>query len=164
MVHNWNWCIQPTACQVLAGNISYFIYFYKLIAYSNDHHCQALISNKGSVWAIYQRCLDQFNSQNYADKLKICITSESMPHDQGDLSAFLYDQIAHIWWYVLHLEFIAYITSLQFICLQMGVAQEICPKCFPSLTMPASYFLFPHCTYYEFLYVDLYLSYLNIET
>jgi hypothetical protein len=40
--------------------------------------------------------LDQFKRQNYADKLKSCITSESMPSDQEALSAFLYDKIAHI--------------------------------------------------------------------
>ena len=40
--------------------------------------------------------LDQFKRQNYADKLKTCITPESMPSDQGALSAFLYDQISHI--------------------------------------------------------------------
>ena len=40
--------------------------------------------------------LDQFKRQNYADKLKTCITPESMPSDQGALSAFLCDKITHI--------------------------------------------------------------------
>jgi hypothetical protein len=40
--------------------------------------------------------LDQFKRQDYTDRLKTCITSESMPSDQEALSTFLYDNIAHI--------------------------------------------------------------------
>ena len=57
--------------------------------------------------------LDKFKTtQDYVDKLKTRITSESMPSDQEALSTFLYDNIAHIWLYVLHLEFIAWFNIL----------------------------------------------------
>ncbi len=40
--------------------------------------------------------LDQFKSQKYAQKLKACITSESMPSNHGELAAFLYKQVANM--------------------------------------------------------------------
>ena len=51
---------------------------------------------KAAFQQLIRDALDQFKKHNYADKLKTCITSESMPSDQEALSAFLYDQIAHI--------------------------------------------------------------------
>lgn len=38
---------------------------------------------------------NQFKRHDYASKLKICITSESLP-DHEDLSAYLCDQITYI--------------------------------------------------------------------
>ena len=37
--------------------------------------------------------LEQLKSQDYVKKLKMQITSESMPSDSADLVAFLYDQV-----------------------------------------------------------------------
>lgn len=51
---------------------------------------------KATFQQLIRDALDQFKKQNYADKLKTGITSESMPSDQEALSAFLYDQIAQI--------------------------------------------------------------------
>ena len=41
---------------------------------------------------------NQFKSQDYAGKLKTCITSESMPsdHEGSDLISFLYEKITNI--------------------------------------------------------------------
>ena len=38
--------------------------------------------------------LDQFRIEGYAEKLKISITSESLPSSKHDLHEFLYNQIA----------------------------------------------------------------------
>jgi hypothetical protein len=40
--------------------------------------------------------LEQLERQDYVKKLKMQITSESMPSDSADLVAFLYDQVIHI--------------------------------------------------------------------
>jgi hypothetical protein len=40
--------------------------------------------------------MDQFKKQDYADKLKTCITYKSMPADKKALCAFLYDQVTHV--------------------------------------------------------------------
>ena len=40
--------------------------------------------------------LNQLKIQGHVDTLKSCITSESMPSDDEAISAFVYDQIAHV--------------------------------------------------------------------
>ena len=40
--------------------------------------------------------LDQFKSQEYMHKLKVHITSESMPSDNGELVTFLYKQVTNM--------------------------------------------------------------------
>ena len=45
--------------------------------------------------------LDQFKKNQYLEKLKTCITSESLPSDNKQLVEFLYNLTIHIWWYVL---------------------------------------------------------------
>ncbi len=40
--------------------------------------------------------LDQFKSQEYMQKLKAHITSESMPSDHGELAAFLHKQVTNM--------------------------------------------------------------------
>ena len=46
--------------------------------------------------------LEQFRGEGYVKKVEIAITSESLPPNHQNLLAFLYDQIALIWWYVHH--------------------------------------------------------------
>jgi hypothetical protein len=40
--------------------------------------------------------LDQFKKGGYVDKVKTCITPESLPPDHQELFAFLYNLITHI--------------------------------------------------------------------
>ena len=40
--------------------------------------------------------LEQLKKEGYVEKLKTCITQESIPSDTGDLIVFLYDLIKHI--------------------------------------------------------------------
>lgn len=40
--------------------------------------------------------LIQFEKEDYAKKLKMCITLESMLTKENDLVGFLYDQVIHI--------------------------------------------------------------------
>lgn len=40
--------------------------------------------------------LEQLKKEGYVEKLKTCITQESISSDTGDLIVFLYDLIKHI--------------------------------------------------------------------
>jgi len=79
--HSTFFSATATACQVLAAmNIIAKLSFPMKTAFEQS----------------IRDALDQFKRQDYTDKLKTCITSESMPSDQKALSTFLYDNIAHI--------------------------------------------------------------------
>ena len=44
--------------------------------------------------------LEEFKRRDYVDKLKAQTTSETIPSNDEDLLAFLYDQVMmHTWWY-----------------------------------------------------------------
>ncbi|KAF8332451.1 hypothetical protein F5887DRAFT_1080852 [Amanita rubescens] len=67
-----------TACQILVAiniiaKLSFFI--------------------KKPIQASILDALDQFKTQDYAEKLKIQMTSKSIPSDEDDLYTFLYEQI-----------------------------------------------------------------------
>ena len=44
--------------------------------------------------------LNQFKEDQYIEKLKTHITSESIPSDKEHLLEFLYNLVIHIWWHV----------------------------------------------------------------
>jgi hypothetical protein len=50
-----------------------------------------------------QDAFNQFKEQDFVGRLKIHITSESLPSDKKALTAFLYDLIIGIQWCALHL-------------------------------------------------------------
>jgi len=79
--HSTFFSATPTACQVLAAmNIIAKLSFPMKTAFEQS----------------IRDALDQLKRQDYTDKLKTCITSESMPSDLEALSTFLYDNIVHI--------------------------------------------------------------------
>jgi hypothetical protein len=42
------------------------------------------------------KALDEFTQQDYVEKIKTQITSESLPSDKEELLAFLYEKAIHI--------------------------------------------------------------------
>ena len=54
--YNWCCCNQPETCQILVGNIFYFIYFSVLIFWSHEYHCQAVIQENAAIWGANHGC------------------------------------------------------------------------------------------------------------
>jgi len=66
-----------------------------------EHAKKSIISKlsfqkKGPFDQLIMEALEQFKREGYVEKLKACITSESLPSNHQDLLGFLYDQITHI--------------------------------------------------------------------